>query len=844
MSIKKLLALLLAAAMVFSVVACTPKNDTTTAGGTTNAPTGGGDVDPNKPYQWVDDGKDYTYNTCTTRTPSNWNELTYQDENDSTMIGYLTSSFFSFNYKFDEETGMPVPGEYTVEYSAATKLEDVTAKYAKDWGLGDVTKGYAYKITLRDDLKWENGDAIKAEDFVYSMQEQLNPLFQNYRADSYYAGSINLVGAKAYAKQGQSGWFAAHEAYSTYSTDLDSKLIFTLAAPTDEQPAENYIRKNFIGFPASYDAAKAAAYLLQNYWSDLEGVNAEVLAKMEGKTLAEIKADAEMNAAWEAVLGWWKTEPNEELHFFVTNYTYPAAKWEDVGLLAVGDYELVVIMTEPIVLLNDDGSLTYHCAYDFSGLPLVHKATYEKCKVEPTTGSTLWTTKYNSSKETSMSWGAYKLESFQSGKQYVVTRNTNWYGYNMEQYAGQYLTDRIVCDRVEEWETAWKMFLAGKIDGIGIDVSVAADYKGSSRAYYTPDDFIQSAQLQSKKEALKERESEGINKTILTYKDFRMAMSLAVNRADYAEKCTTSSLKGFGIFNSMHYYDVENGGVYRNTDEAKKVLCDTYGVDISKYDSLDAAVDSITGYNLTMARELVTKAYNAALKAGDIKAGDKVVLTYGASVDNASTRRHYDYLKKAWEEMCVGTPLEGKIEIEFNSSFGDNWASDFKNGGYDICMGGWSGAAWNPGYFLLAYLDSNYRYAQGWDTSKETMTFTMKGVGKDGGDITETMTLMEWYNCLNAVEGCKYDWSENALEQEQRLQLIAALEAQVLQSYYTVPMLNSFSASMLSYKVDYITYEYNTFMDYGGLRYMTYNFTDAEWAAEVKAQNNELNYKI
>ena len=111
------------------------------------------------------------------------------------MIGYLTSSFFSFNYKFDEETGMPVPGEYTVEYSAATKLEDVTAKYAKDWGLGDVTKGYAYKITLRDDLKWENGDAIKAEDFVYSMQEQLNPLFQNYRADSSYAGSINLVGA-------------------------------------------------------------------------------------------------------------------------------------------------------------------------------------------------------------------------------------------------------------------------------------------------------------------------------------------------------------------------------------------------------------------------------------------------------------------------------------------------------------------------------------------------------------------------------------------------------------------------------------------------------------------------
>ncbi len=833
MSMKKLLALLLALVMVLGIVACTPKNPTEPSTNPTQTPTDPTE-DIDKPYEWVDDGKNYTYRTYNTVSPSNWNELSYQDANDTTLISYLTSSFFTYDFKFDEY-GEIVPGEFTIKYMAATGLEDVTAEYKEEWNLaGD--RGFAFKITLRDDLKWENGDPIVAGDFVYTMQEQLNPLFQHYRADSYYAGSVNLVGAQGYAKQGQSGWFAAEQAYSTYSEDIDANLVFTLGPDSE---VNSYIR-DWVGFPDSYDVAKTVAYLNANYGFPC---SAEEIAKIELKTLAEIKADAELKTIWEAALGWWKTEPNEELHFFCTNYTFPEVAWEEVGLLALDDYTLVVLMTNPIELLDDEGNLTYHCAYDFSGLPLVHKATYEACKQAPVEGSTLWTSTYNNSKETTMSWGAFKMESFQSGKEWVVVRNTNWFGYHMEENEGLYQTDKIVEEIVDEWNTAWLKFLAGQIDGIGMDVSIAPDYKGSSRAYFTPDDFIQSAQLQSSKAGLESRESENVNKTILTYTDFRKAMSLSVDREDYAAKCTTSSLKGFGIFNSMHYYDVANGGVYRNTDEAKQVLCDTYAVDVSKFASLDEAVDSITGYNLEEARKLVTSAYEQALADGEIDADDKVVLTFGTSADTESSRRHYDYLSNSWIKMCEGTPLEGRISFEFDASFGTKWANDFRSGAYDICLGGWSGAAWNPGYFLLAYLDPAYMYSTAWDTSTVQMTFTMKGVAADGGDITDTMSLIEWYNCLNGLEGCKYDFSEAALKEEQRLQLIAALEAQVLQVYYTVPLLNSFGASLLSYKVDYITYEYNTFMGYGGLKYMTYNFTDEEWAAEVVNAGGELDYK-
>ena len=123
------------------------------------------------------------------------------------------------------------------------------------------------------------------------------------------------------------------------------------------------------------------------------------------------------------------------------------------------------------------------------------------------------------------------------------------------------------------------------------------------------------------------------------------------------------------------------------------------------------------------------------------------------------------------------------------------------------------------------------------------MTFTMVGVGENGEDITETMSLMEWYDCLNGNSGCKYNWSSNKLPESKRLQLIAALEKAVLSKYYTVPISYSFAASLLSYKVDYITYEYNTFMGYGGMKYMTYNYDDAEWAAILEENNGQLDYK-
>lgn len=838
----KLIALVLVMVMALSMFAACQKKQGDNKGGndvTTNnggdVTTSNGGVTPEPPV--VDDGKYYTYNTYTGVSPSNWNELTYQDNNDTQVMGYIGSAFFNFDFKFDAN-GEIIPGEFSIVYEAATKLEDVTAEYADAWGLDADSKGFAYRITLRNDLAWENGDKITAHDFVYTMSEQLSPLFLNYRADSFYGGATVLVNAMQYVMQGQ----------SKALLDNGAEPMIKLE---DLVKDANGVYKRADGGEVYLSMCDPLAYLsgktVESYakYLDADAYDAlEALANDDGR----VEITDETLALWAQLIcteDWGFEDPSYIPEYIVApNFTYPAMDFSEVGILAESDTELVIVLEQALPLLKEDGSLSYQAAYNMSSLPLVHKATYEANKVAPAIEGGLWTSTYNSSVASTMSWGPYKLTEFQGGKVYVMERNDKWFGYGMPENEGLYLADKIYCETIGEWNTAWLKFLAGEIDGIGIDVSVAADYKGSSQAYFTPDDYVGSLQLQSNRAALEAREEEGINKTMLAYADFRKALSLSVDRVAYTQACTTASFAGFGLFNSMHYYDVENGGVFRNSDEAKKVLCEVYAVDWTNtelYPTLDDAVEAVTGYNLAEARALLTKAYNEALAAGDIDADDKVVLTFGTSVINEATQRNTNFIGNAFIEMAVGTPLEGRIEFELKD-FGQTWANSFRAGAYDVCQGGWTGAAWDPGYFLLAYLHPNYMYSQAWATNKHMMEFTMVGVGPNGEDITENYDLLTWYACLNGSPSAPHDWSANALPQELRLQLIARLEKEVLLQYYTVPLLNNFSASLISYKCDYITYEYNTFMGYGGIKYMQFNYTDAEWEEQIQINNGHFDY--
>lgn len=824
----------------------------------------------------------YTYTTYTTESPSNWNQLTYQTENDRIIMSYIGSDFFEFDYdfgadgKFKQDGSVNkdgiVDGGFTVNYSAATGLEDVTADYAEDYGWIEqgedgqyslATTGHAWKITLRNDLKWDDGTPIKAEDFVYSMKEQLNPLFKHYRAQEYYSGNFILHNAKEYVYQGSEGWFDARTLYGGYDADggYDNNLIFSLGNSEENSDKSSPLgvalcnMRIQMGFPESYTAAMVAEYLVENGINIKADTTVEKILALEGKTYSEIKANNELSETFAKVLATWQTDPGEEIDFFVANGSFPVLDFEEVGIKALSDNELLVCYDNQLEsMLNEDGTLAYGAGYYFSSLPLVKKDLYESCKQAPSAASGgLWTTTYNSSVATTASWGPYKLKNFETSVYFELVKNENWYGYDLPENAGQYQTDRIYYRIISEWNTAWQYFQKGGLDGIGIDVSISKDYKNSDRAYYTPDSLTSSVHFQSNMDALtKER-----GNAMLKYQDFRQALTLGIDRADYAASVTTSSQAGLGYFNDLYYYDVANGGVYRDTVQAKTALLNVYGgtydettgkwtVGATEYDDIDDAYNALTGYNLTEARRLIDKAYDEALAAGDIDANGKVTLKMGFPEDNSTWRRYYNYLNKAWTDLVKGTKLQGKLNIVFDGNHpGTNqWATDFiDNAQYDICcIGGWSGGEWNMSYIIGSYIRDS-RYAKGWDPNGEDtkFTFTIKqATGEGTEDYTGTHTILEWYNYLNGLkEGAP---SFVKAPDDSKLDLIAALEERILKTYWSCPMLSAYSASLKGFKSDYISYDYNTFMAYGGLRYMTYNYNDQEWYDYVKA-NRTLNYK-
>lgn len=592
-----------------------------------------------------------------------------------------------------------------------------------------------------------------------------------------------------------------------------------------------------MGFPDSYTAEMCAAYLVS---SGCEASAADIL-NLQGKTLAEIKANETLKATWEAVIGWWQTEPNEELDFFVTNYTFPEMDFSEVGFF-VGDneYELVFVTDSTLSPLDEEGNLTYEAAYYLQDFPLEKKDLWEKCENKSTTPYT--NTYCSASVANSASWGPYKLTNYQAGTTYTLSRNDEWYGYGLEQYEGQFQTDTMETRYIAEWNTAWQLFQQGELDGISMDITIQSDYRDSSRAYFTPETYTFSLNLQSQYFVNNPGQR---NNVLLKYDAFRKAISLAFDRDDYCAKNSPSSQAALAYVNNMYYYDVENGGVYRETDVAKEAILNAYGatktdkgwtVGTVTYDDLDDAVDAVTGYNPTLARELMTQAYNEAKAAGDYKDGDEIILLYGIETQSSSTDRVKNYFQETFDNATVGTPLEGKIRIEYFQFSSATWTDQFKSGDYDIMFSAWGSAAFNPYYlFGETQISEDNRYALGWDPDTVELTLTLS----DGE--TYTLNLNQWNDSVQGKSGAPYNFA--IYPTEDKLTILAAEEAAVLQAYWAIPIYSRYSASLMGYKVDYVSYEYNTFMGYGGIQYMTYNYDDAGWADYVKAQGGTLSYK-
>ena len=825
--------------------------------------------------------KQAQYNTTTITMPSNWNELTYADNNDTQIMSYIGSSFFDYDYKFVDnkkfnedgsinKAGI-VNGAYTTNYSAATKLEDVTSTVDAKWGYTDDQKkegGYAWKITLRNDLKWDDGTPIKAADFVYSMQQQLDPKFMNFRGNTYY-DTLRIKNSREYFFSGAPIYAPIVPPYGSdetpdYSFDLEGAEVYLNTTTTEMTLAAyslNELINDYVGSAEAIAALKVIEDAANEYgYTLITEENMEAAIELVAYALKPFSID------WSTLDEASQEELFKETLFHISGYG-DEVDWNTVGIYSIdSENAIVVCLDKAYALLKEDGSLSYQAAYYMASLPLVKKDLYEKCKKQPAEGATLWTSNYNSSLETTASWGPYKLVEFEAGSHYKLAKNEHWYGYNMEQYKNQYNITAINCRKIDEWSTGWMGFLNGTYDDSSLQTENAAEYVDSKYVYYTSTSTgTFGMQLYSNLDVLKASEN---NNGILAIQEFRHAFNLALNRSDIVEKIWPgSSIPCFGLVNVAYYYDIENsstladGGQYRNTAKAKEGILRAYGFTQDKDGkwstgdlkglSLDDAYDALTGYNPTLAKEKMKQAISIltadAAKYG-YDASKNITLVYGSSADNDKQRFRATYIQDILDDLTKGTALEDKIDVVFDASAGSKWAEAFRSGATQIGFGyGFSGNPFNPFDIIGAFVnpDDSLNYHMYWDTSKIDMTLTMPAGDYEGAGETITMSVQNWYYCLNGLateeeQPVQYNWDAGFAPADARLTILSALEELTIKESRSVMLIADSGGSFLGAKFSYFSDVENVFMGFGGIRYMEVNYTDAEWTQFVKDHNNNL----
>ena len=792
----------------------------------------------------------FTYNSYASALGTNWNPHTWETSADSSIAGYLEMPLVTMQ-ALDTENGV-----YQWIYEMATSITDVTATHQSDLtkygstlpenedgttkAATEVTEGYVFEIKLNPNAKWQNGDVINADSYIYSMEKLLNSKMRNYRANLYYDAESALAGAMGYFNS-EAPIYSPVVTYPAddpvYSVDpaetqtyISLTAVPTFAPYTFKTLCEDY----GIVSKATYDAL---AELTNSYgYIPVNEENMELIMKGVVEYCGGFNFGPDVTPEMAA------EEYFDEFTFYVSGVG-DKVEWDTVGLYKVDDYTINYVCQTQI----DYNYFLTSCTSNW----LVHPSTYE-ATMEEEAGLTI--TKYGTSKETSMSYGPYMMETFEDDKQVVFVQNPNWYGwektesgylYSMTPYEvdgehrQRYQTTKIVID-VMTTEVAYQKFLKGELMDYAPTPEELTEYTLSDRLTRVDETYTMSFFFNTNEEVLKNLDtSTNENSIVLSNYNFRKAFSLAFNRADFVT-VTEGYSPAYSLMNKLYHYDIYNDPTssYRASEPAMQAICNLYGVKYGEgeiYATLKEAYDSITGYNLDEAKALMKTACEELVAAGLYTAGENIKIQIGwkkgamEDADNAQVAKVQEYLNAA----VAGSGF-GSVTIEGIGSLEDRYG-DVPAGKFAIGYGAWGGAAFYPFRNFQVYCDT-VQYAGQinelgcWNPATTNLTLTV-----DGEEVT--MTWQDWSRSM--IGTGKFANVSNDI----KLEITAAMEQEFLEFYYRIPLCGTTICSLLSYKADYYTWDYNIMYGFGGLELMTYNYDDAEWAVYVAEQGGTLNYK-
>ena len=815
---KKFLSVVLAVAMVLASVSAVADayviaDPITTAA----APAGGGEVDTVR-YAGTE-GKDYTdeafytYNSYTSALTSsmNWDPLSWETSDDSDLMDYQVSGFYTFMMNED------LTGYSVVPVMASDYAQDVTAEYVGKFGVAEGETGKAWRIALRQGAMFNDGTLITADDYIYSMQQQLNPKILNRRADSYYDGDFSIVNAKNYLYSGSTA--------------------YALVDGTEAEDEALYLDMNFWGIVGASDADGNAC---PTYVS----ITDEVLYRDEA---VEDETDAE---AWVSAKYIFDTYLAEGAPYADYYYSYiyklqsfGTTSWDQVGLVKVDDYTIDFILEAPIT--DPSFNIPYYLSSNF----LVEKSVYEACKkfyaedgseVDNEADAATVTTTYCKSLENNVSYGPYVLTSFELDKEYVLSRNENWIGYQDGLMSGLYQTDAIKVSVIAEHTTAMLSFEKGEIDEVSLQSEDMDKYASSAYIQYTPNTYTTKLTFNTDEAKLTEH---GTGSQVLVNKAFREAFAYAFDRHAFTTAYTASHVPGYGMLNTLYCYDPFTGASYRESDAAKAALCHVYGMTYGEggdYDTLDEAYDAITAYDTAKATALLQQAYDECVAAGLYDGTSNITINFRVYTSDTIYVQMFTFFDTALQQAAVGTGFEGKISLEMTVDA--DYYDTMYSGGADIIFSTWGGSQMSPfGMLYQCYCDAADKedcnqMEYGFHTESYDVTFTVDG--------TEyTASLHDWANWMNnaTVEGISDVIGNFAdFDNATKCAFFAGCEEAYLASYTCTPVYYRNVASLYSQKINYVSDTYVPLMGYGGIDTLTYNYSDADWTEYIT--NNTLQY--
>lgn len=714
---------------------------------------------------------EYTYNTYLSTKPKTWNVHDWESSDESYVPAFCEMGLYDLAFN-DTRDG------YVVIHEMASEMpKDVTAsitdeEYDKYGYSGNLDEGFVWEIALNKDAVWENGEAIKAVDYVESMKRQLDPQMVNFRADSYYASTLVIANAERYFKQGRDTIEPLYNYIDKSTGEMpsnvceDGKYYINIAKLSSfgaifvgGEDQTLYTLLNHRSSPSS-DAVELAAqritdgcaYYCWKYidddqrgddrkvWEDItdysklssvkeemmnydiniddydtKEVKARSVKDQSGEeyavryTTSDLKKDLRtIAAAFRSISKDWAWK----LPLFGSYYNNYSEDFANVGIAAVDEYTLRLYLTQAVSELDLEFSLTSNW--------LVKVDLYDKLKQVDSAGG--MSTKYATPAggvEGYMSYGPYKLTVYESGKEMRMVRNAKWYGWTDGAHEGMYNCTGIYTRIITDHNVAMQEFEAGNIDDIELNRSDMKVYGNSSRKTAAYESYTQKISFNSDFAKLKSRQSaEKGNKTILSNIKFRTGLSLAMDRNNFAAQATAGSKAFTGLLNDLYLTEVSHGEMYRNTKQGKSVYNMVYGKlggdPYAEGYVEQPLAESENGYNLAMATKFVAEGLQEEANSttdGHLVLNGKIGLEFRVyDTESEATQEMLAFIRKQFSKVIeqANAKLGTSYTIEITAQKDEDYYNSAKSGNYDMIFSTWGGAAVNPVGLMQVYCDKTF----------------------------------------------------------------------------------------------------------------------------------------